>query len=485
MQSAIDPRSRRTILILAVGFVVLLVAVGGRFLLDRGGDGDGASSTVVGDGTGDLVDGSAWAGRYRWDEFVEGDPGSDQTLIHELELDVPGDPALGDPTGRLVQNGFQTATELTVVARPIDDGVAIEVVSVVAGRTVLRPGDVAIRLTGDPASPITTIDALVPLVADRPPSGTYFVPDDGRSAADDRGEAGDDEAAGDDGGAGDQGGNPVRPATFWAIDAERFDLIEIETATGAEVERITGWAGDPAMADESFFQALQRVDVTDDGWLWVDDCCEPAAGNIFGLDPGRIGSLADVLDGPATDPASRRLIGLNPIASPDGTLVAYGNHTFGVAVVDRDGREVASVPGADPDRFPTPLAWLDDVTLAVAEAGVDQTTIMFWDLRDPSRPVPVGTTATVAGVPVDGASWSGAVLVVLGPEPFGDARRTGVLVDLDAVEPVDVPDGLRSIDHDASGRHLLVVGADGLARTGPPDGSGPALSDIEVIWASW
>ena len=49
-----------------------------------------------------------WAGRYVWDEFVEGDPGSDQFVVHQLVLldagptvDTGADPGLA---GRLTHH---------------------------------------------------------------------------------------------------------------------------------------------------------------------------------------------------------------------------------------------------------------------------------------------------------------------------------------------------------------------------------------------
>jgi len=47
-----------------------------------------------------------WLGTYEWVEFAEGDPGSNQTIVHELILDGLADD--GSLTGVLTESGFQT-----------------------------------------------------------------------------------------------------------------------------------------------------------------------------------------------------------------------------------------------------------------------------------------------------------------------------------------------------------------------------------------
>ena len=407
---------------------------------------------------------AAWAGRYVWEEAVEGNPGSAQVLVHELVLDVGADE--GEPlSGALTQNGFQTATELTVTTEAVANGIAVLVVSVDAGLTSMEPGDLVVTLTGDPTAPITTIGALIPLVVDRPDSGRYFEPEGAPSSA---------------GGTADG-----RPGTFWAIEARTFDVIQVDVASGAEVGRITGWGAPPGGDPSLVLQALQHVDVSPDGWLWLDDCCEPAFGNVFGLDPSRVENLEQIF-GSVDGSDGRQLVGLSPATSPDGSLLAWGNGPFEVTVADGRGIAVGSVLTGDDDTFAYPLAWLDDTTLAAAVAGRGATTITFWDLSTPSAPVQVGSPQVVAGLVADAArAEDGTILVVFGPEPVTNPSRSGAIVSPGGSEPIEVPDGLASVDRDPSGQHLLWVGADGLVRTGPLGGDAPVLSGIEVLSASW
>ncbi|MEL6981602.1 MAG: hypothetical protein AAFO29_04175 [Actinomycetota bacterium] len=414
------------------------------------------------------VDPTAWVGRYLWEEAVEGDPGSNQVLVHELVLRAPATD--GDPvTGTLTQDGFQTATELAVTTTPVADGLAVEVVSVDGGLTPMEPGDVALTLIGEPADPVTVIGTLIPLVVERPTSGRYFVPVG---------------AGGDSGGSGD-GAGVGEPATFWAVEARTFDLIEVDAGTGAEVGRIGGWGAPPDGDPNQVLQALQRVDVSPDGWLWVDDCCEQAFGNVFGLDPTRVTDLEQVF-GSVDGPQGRQLTGLNPVTSPDGARLAWGNGPFEVTVADGRAAPVGSVLAGDEQTFAIPVAWLDATTLAAAVAGEAETTITFWDLTSPSSPRQVGSAQVVPGSVVDAARGTdGTILVIVGPQPFTDPSRSGFIVGPDRNDGTEVPDGIASIDRDPSGQHLLWVGDDGLARVGPLGADGRVLSGIEVLWASW
>lgn len=408
-----------------------------------------------------AVDLAAWAGVYVWDEFVEGDPGSDQTLIHELVLEEEADGL----AGRLLQYGFQTDTEFTVVGRAIEGGIAVDIVSVDHGLTPLAAGDTAFSLTGDPAGPLTTLIDLAPLVVDRAGTGAYFRPESDSVPP----PTGLDQLAGG-------------PSTFWAIEAASYDLVEIEVATGREVRRVAGWGDvDP----EGPGQALTSVEVGSGGWLWADDCCEPAAGNIFGFDPDRVAGIGGLAD----DDLAVQTFGLDPLVSPDGQRVAYGNYSFDVTIVDRAGALLGRViDGGDDSTFPAPLAWLDDQTLVVADQGVDEFEVSAWDVTDPGAPAPIGTPLAVAGSARDGLRWDGdTVLVVVESDESG---VEGLLIGpaSSTVEPIALPADLATIDVDPSGRFLLHVGADGLARAGllgdPIDG-GTILSDVEVVAASW
>ena len=436
------------------------------------------ATSIVDPSTEDSL--ARWAGRYVWEESVDGDPGSNQVIVHQLvlldvgpDVDTGADPGLG---GRLTQDGFQTATVIDVLARPIDGGVAIEVASIVDGLTPLEVGDVAFTLTGDRARPTTTLDALLPLVVDQPLEGSYFQP----------------EPAGGSGGEGSAAPEVGIPSALWAIEAGSYDLIQIDALTGQETGRVAGWGRELAEDPVGGGQALTAVEVGADGWVWADDCCEPAAGNLYGLDPERIAGIDELAGGVREDGAGLRATGLVPVASPDGSLVAYGNFTFDVTVIDRTGMLVASVLGdGDGTTFPVPLAWLDERTLVVAVSGPDgDLTITAWDLRDPGRPAPVGQPQVLIGSLVDAVAWNDSVLVVT--RTGDDDDRQGTAVSFDGADPasVGVPAGLTIIDIDPSGRFLLVVGGDGLVRLadatrGSIPADGPVLSEIPVVAASW
>lgn len=128
-----------------------------------------AASTT--DATLTTVSTAQWGGEFSWVEFVEGDPGSDQTLGHTLTLDPDGE----ELSGRFVQLGFQTFVEADVVARSNADG-GIDVVVVNAEPARYEPGELLFSLSGDPAAPLTTIGSMITLRIDLDPTGTYFRP---------------------------------------------------------------------------------------------------------------------------------------------------------------------------------------------------------------------------------------------------------------------------------------------------------------------
>lgn len=115
-----------------------------------------------------------WGGNFSWTEFVEGDPGSNQTLGHMLTLEFDGE----ELSGQFSQLGFQTFIETDVVAGPNADG-SIDIVVVDAEPARYEPGEVLFSLGGDPASPLTTLGSMITLRIDLEPGGTYFVPGTG------------------------------------------------------------------------------------------------------------------------------------------------------------------------------------------------------------------------------------------------------------------------------------------------------------------
>lgn len=113
----------------------------------------------------------AWLGTYEWVEFAEGDPGSNQTIVHELILSDQA--ADGSLTGTFTEMGFQTNVSLTVDAVPGENGITIFASS--DGPPFYATDQRLFALSGDPAAPTTSLGAVQPFLADTAPqSGTYF-----------------------------------------------------------------------------------------------------------------------------------------------------------------------------------------------------------------------------------------------------------------------------------------------------------------------
>jgi hypothetical protein len=382
---------------------------------------------------------SGWAGSYIWSEFVEGDPGSDQTLIHRLELsDVSEDGAT--IAGTLVQEGFQTFAEMEVRGVAGDGFILVEFVALSEGSAPYTDGDVLFRLGGNPARPETTVEGLVTLLPD-PRPGTLFLPDDGGTVAD-------------------------LPATVWGVDAVDFDLIEVDIASGEELRRVAGWGLDFAEQNAGGGQALQFVEVETGASLWVDDCCEPAFGTTFRIDP----------ETTSIDDVTLQVIGLGAEVSFDGRLVAVGIGDLGIAILDAEtGAEVVSPgsltplisapEGAGDFVFPTPLTWLSETTLAVAVDSIDETTITFLDVADPLAPTSIGEPVTIDGTVFDGDVRFDGRIVALVDRPDRSPTKELVVIDVptaSVVEQIELAEGTMGIDYDDSRRHLLVINAEGM-----------------------
>ncbi len=113
----------------------------------------------------------AWLGTFEWTEFAEGDPGSNQTIVHELILTSQS--ADGSLTGTFTQSGFQTNISLEVAAYPGETGVTI--FATTDGPPLYTADQRLFALSGDPNAPTTSLGAVQPfLAASGPQTGSYF-----------------------------------------------------------------------------------------------------------------------------------------------------------------------------------------------------------------------------------------------------------------------------------------------------------------------
>jgi hypothetical protein len=313
-------------------------------------------------------------------------------------------------------------------------------VAVTEGSAPYTEAEALFRLAGNPQRPETTVVGLVTLVPD-PPPGTLFVRDLGENVV------------------------AEPPATVWGVDAETFDLVQIEISSGTELRRVTGWGVDLAERSEGGGQALQFVEVEASTSIWVDDCCEPAFGTTFRIDP----------ETTSLDDAGLRMTGLGAELSFDGRLVAVGVGDIGIQILDaQSGEEVVSPDSlapliAAPDDagdfvFPTPLTWLGDTTLAVAVGSVDRTTITLLDVTDPLAPISIGDPITIDGTIVDGDVRFDGRIVALTDRPSSPFKEL-VVIDVptaSVLERTELADGTNGIDFDGSRRHLLIVDGEGM-----------------------
>lgn len=246
---------------------------------------------------------------------------------------------------------------------------------------------------------------------------------------------------------------PGAPESFVAVTSETFDLVRVDSQTGAILDQLGSWGlggdgGEP-------LQALQFVELAPDGTIYVDDCCEPAYGTTF--------VVTDGFD-PQSTPG---LSGLAAEISPDGTRLARSSQGSAISIADRDGNAFGFF--GDPDysgAVLTPLTWIDSSTLVVKETDADGETLQILDVSDPSSP------SVIAERNVDGRSYlsadvraDGNVLVITRIENGSDLGEViAEIIDSSTAEVIvdfNLPDDSYSANYDASGRFVVIARSNG------------------------
>lgn len=280
-----------------------------------------------------------------------------------------------------------------------------------------------------------------------------------------------------------------RPETFWAIQAETYALVEVDTATGVVLGEYGRW-GEPFPdcedgGDCGMFQGLSDVEVGADGRLWLSDCCEPAVGNTFIVDPG------DTVN--PLSPDQERVLGTDPVVSPDGRLVARTTLQW-IEINSTDLDSPVSWPPEAPNiehgGSYRAAAWLNSTTLVVIASSLEGTgSIVLLDVSDSTNPRLIDHPMMGglvpffdAGVRADGSIFALAFL------PTGDDSRVveGWVYDPNTGEKITttpLPSDLFSIDYDQSNTYLITVGGDGLVRWYGGGDSGEIASGF--VAAGW
>lgn len=284
----------------------------------------------------------------------------------------------------------------------------------------------------------------------------------------------------------------AEPTSLWIIDADTYDAVRIDLETGEEIGRIPGWGG--GSENDEPVQALQTIELGPDGWLWFDDCCEPAFGTSFGVDP--VSPQAD-LAGPITEVAQLTLDGLSPRVSPDGALVATSVGDLGVSVADTATGEAVvdvatlaetlSLPAEDAIVFWNTLGWVAPRTLVVAAPFADGTLLSFVDLTDPTAPVALAEPLLVEVNLTDATLGLDGHLVALAEQ---DGLASAIVIDATTGTEIDrfplVP-GTIGIDGSPDGERFLLVdeAGDVLVQTADGDFETLDLGGFRAIDAAW
>lgn len=277
------------------------------------------------------------------------------------------------------------------------------------------------------------------------------------------------------------------PAVVWGIEADTYDVVEVDTASGEVLRRIPGWGDEFVDPDVGPLQALQTIDVVGE-IVWTGDCCEPAVGSVFGVETSSDVRIPD---------SSIRSFGIDPVISPDGASVAVGALDIGVTVFDAATGATTVDPqlidellpaptGVEPPLFPRALTWLDPTTVVVAQTTETVSNVVVVDLSDPADPAVVGPVIEVFGRIIDGAVDGDGDLVMAVHDPtaevtFGQvfALATGAELSTFLLDP-----DASAIDYDESGRFLLVA-RPGRAPAWQGAGTGGVLPGPALVDAVW
>ena len=239
------------------------------------------------------------------------------------------------------------------------------------------------------------------------------------------------------------------PDSFVAVTSGNFELVRVDSRTGAVLESLGSWG----TGDAGPLQALQFVELAPNGTIYVDDCCEPAYGTTF--------IVTDQFD-PGSTP---QLTGIGPELSPDGSRLARSSQGSAISIADASGNEFGFFGDADfTGRTLTALTWIDNTTLLVSEGSADgeSNALQFLDVSDPSSP------SIVAERSVPGRSYlaadvraDGNVLVVTLIDngdviaEIVDSSTGQVIVDF------NLPDDVYDANYDASGRYVVTTRSSG------------------------
>jgi hypothetical protein len=234
-----------------------------------------------------------------------------------------------------------------------------------------------------------------------------------------------------------------------ALEDGRFGIVDLAAGDVREIgdRRFSDLTQPPAEGGAYFVADLALT--PDRSTVWVDTCCEPAAGSIVRID----------LTTGRQDDAT--ITGWSPSVSPDGEAMAHGHYSIGIGIVR--GGESVQVDGPPDDgtfRQYEDTVWLDDSSIAyvlnVFDGPQPRATVYVHDIAasdllgdrvlfEPGEPV-VAMARRGDGALV----WvgeSGAAHVV--DPASGDETAT-----FDLGEPVV------DIAYDATGTWLLVVDED-------------------------
>lgn len=280
------------------------------------------------------------------------------------------------------------------------------------------------------------------------------------------------------------------PETFLAVRDHATELVVVETATG-RVRRTLVDLGDYPVdgteEDRMFHGVIDGLALGSDGrTVYYSTGPEPAVGNLH-----RIG-----IDG--RDPVDLG-DGLGPATSPDGRRLAYVN--LSAVVVAGPGRVPVRIDDPEGDTHPRELAWSPDSRrIAFVTHIPDDTGIRVLDAPpagpDDPGPVSLDDARLLPGsagrrfLSLDYRVSDGLLGVLeaccaLDPERPPRARVFAVL-DPDTgaeVGRLDLPfEAVRAV-YDASGRHQLVVAADGSVRhrSGGAFTTVPGLAGVSLV----
>lgn len=244
------------------------------------------------------------------------------------------------------------------------------------------------------------------------------------------------------------------PDSFFAVQSDG-DAVEVDTATGEELNRIPALPSfdEPEIQDQVFDEV---VPIPGSTGLLVNECCEPAAGQITYLQDWADFTRADLEPGFA---------GWEVSVSPAGDRFVLSGYQLEIVEVGADRRTPRLILGTSDGSNPD-VAWLRDrLGVVYLHRGTSPAMVELIEFDDQFRPISRHNFRLQG--PASSIDVNAKGQLVVAATDYDRAAVSGQVYDPDSGELVAefaLEDGVKELDYDVTGRYLAYVDGQNIAR---------------------